>query len=134
MIDNIVAQLKEHEGFRGQPYDDHLGNPTIGYGTLLPLSKAESVMLLRHRLISKAEELFERSEIYRQASEEVRFVVLNMAYQLGVNGVLKFRLMWRALEQHDYRKASVEMLDSRWATQTPNRAFALAKIMSEIKG
>ena len=39
--------------------------------------------------------------------------------------------MWQALENFDYVQAAVEMLDSRWAKQTPNRAQELAKRMGE---
>ena len=31
----------------------------------------------------------------------------------------------------DYRAASVEMLDSKWATQTPNRANRLATVVRD---
>ena len=40
--------------------------------------------------------------------------------------------MWKALSELNYIGASYEMLDSRWAKQTPNRAKAMAKTMKEI--
>ena len=49
-IDSAVPAIKEAEGFRGEPYDDTTGNPTIGYGTKLPLTEAEGELLLRYRL------------------------------------------------------------------------------------
>ena len=54
-----------------------------------------------------------------------------MAFQLGLKGVLNFSRMWEALKRHDYVAAADEMLDSRWAEQTPSRAEALAKIVGE---
>lgn len=131
-LDETIMEIKEDEGFRGQPYLDHLGNPTIGYGTLLPLSKAESVLLLRHRLLSKENELM-LVPVFRQANIEVRSILLNMAYQMGVKGVLKFKKMVKALEDHDYEEAAKEMLDSTWAAQTPKRAQSLANSMKAIK-
>jgi lysozyme len=54
-----------------------------------------------------------------------------MVFQLGKSGVSKFRNMWKALQQDppQYDVASIEMLDSRWAKQTPNRAKAMADQM-----
>ena len=49
-LDAAVPAIKEAEGFRGEPYDDTRGNPTIGYGTKLPLTEAEGELLLRYRL------------------------------------------------------------------------------------
>ena len=53
-----------------------------------------------------------------------------MVFQLGVGGVSKFKAMWKALEENDYTTASIEMLDSRWAKQTPTRAENLSDIMN----
>ena len=59
-------------------------------------------------------------------------IIVEMVFQLGKNGVSKFRNMWKALAEKNYIGASYEMLDSRWAKQTPNRAKAMAKTMKEI--
>ena len=52
-----------------------------------------------------------------------------MVFQLGKTGVSKFKNMWKALSEKNYIGASYEMLDSRWAKQTPNRAKAMANLM-----
>jgi lysozyme len=56
-----------------------------------------------------------------------------MIFQLGGNGVSKFRKMWAALQEDppNYFEAHVQMLDSRWAKQTPNRAKEMAGHMAE---
>ena len=54
-----------------------------------------------------------------------------MIFQLGKTGVSKFKNMWKALSELNYVGASFEMLDSRWAKQTPNRAQEMARHMSE---
>ena len=133
MIDKLVAKIKEHEGYRGSTYLDHLGNPTIGYGTLEPISMAEATVLLRSRLLQKEKELNDRSEIFRQSNSEVKYILLNMAYQMGTTGLLKFKRTFKHIENHDYILASLEMLDSTWAIQTPNRARELSGLMSKIK-
>ena len=132
-IDNLLLELKEHEGFSGIPYNDSLGNQTIGFGTLLPLSKVEATVLLRMRLLNKEEELIIKEPRYLNLKDEVKEIILNMAYNIGVAGVMKFRKMWLALEDHDYEKASKEMLASKWHIQVPNRAEKLAGKMKKIK-
>ena len=118
--------LKENEGFRGDVYKDTLGFDTIGYGTKLPFSKKEATVLLRMRINDKIEELSRRKPLFTQLPHNVQEILAEMAYQLGVAGLLKFRKTWLYLEENEYESASVEMLDSLWAKQTPNRAKELS--------
>ena len=55
-----------------------------------------------------------------------------MIFQLGATGVSKFKNMWKNLSQSKYDSASIEMLDSRWAKQTKNRAEELANEMKKL--
>ena len=61
-------------------------------------------------------------------SDDAKFLIIEMIFQLGSAGVQKFRKMWEALKEDppNYKEASVQMLDSRWAKQTPNRAQEMA--------
>ena len=53
-----------------------------------------------------------------------------MVFQLGRTGVSKFNNMWKCISLNKIiLGASFEMLDSRWAKQTPNRAKAMAEQM-----
>ena len=61
--------------------------------------------------------------------ERAEEIIIEMVFQLGRTGVKKFRNMWKALSEHNYVGASYEMLDSKWAKQTPNRAKAMAEQM-----
>ena len=54
-----------------------------------------------------------------------------MSYQMGVNGVSKFRKMITNMKDENWSKAADEMLDSLWARQTSNRANRLAAIVRE---
>ncbi len=56
-------------------------------------------------------------------------IIKSMAYQMGVEGLLKFKNMIAALEAEDYSRASREALDSRWAKQTPARAERHAAVI-----
>lgn len=154
-LDNIVVSIKENEGFRSLPYIDPLVrsklqredptalkiieeylptlNLTAGYGTLLNFSQKEGTVLLRARLLEKTEDLKRKKPLFTQLPNEAQEVLAEMAYQLGVYKLLKFVKMWEYLEEHDFKNAAVEMLDSIWAKQTPNRAEELAKRMSEVR-
>ena len=57
--------------------------------------------------------------------EDIQHVLINMAFQLGGPRLRKFKLMIAAVEVEDYREMSLQMEDSRWFKQTPNRAQRL---------
>ena len=86
--------------------------------------------ILEHDLqsaIKSAEELCEGYNI----SDDAKIIIIEMIFQLGKSGVSKFRNMWKALAEDppNYHVASIEMLDSRWAKQTPNRAQEMSDHM-----
>ena len=129
-MDNLIKSIEKHEGFVGNSYKDHLGFDTIGFGTKLPLTKDESRLILEHRLNKMIEDIKVRKPWFGGLPKEVQSVVSEMAYQMGVGGVMKFKKMWEAMLMKDYEKASLEMLNSRWAVQTPKRAKELSYRMS----
>jgi lysozyme len=129
MLEDIISELKKDEGFRGEPYNDTEGFPTIGFGTKLPLTQNEALWLLEHRLQVSIEQLEKIQPIFKDLPIEAKKIIANMIYQMGVGGVLNFRKMWGALKAGDYKLAGREMRDSRWYKQTPNRAERLAKRM-----
>ena len=126
---SLIDSIKHHEGFRGMPYDDHLGFPTIGYGTKLPITEHEASLLLRHRLDRMEHELEARREDFRRLPASVQDALLEAAYQLGVPGLLRFAKMWAAIRERDWGRAADEALDSKWHAQTPVRAEALAGVL-----
>ena len=126
---NLISSIKRSEGFVGTVYQDTLGIDTVGYGTKMPLDEDEAELLLAHRLEKFMFSLQDKKPDMMELSEERRDVLYEMAYQLGIGGLLKFKKMWSAIEERDFFIASLEMLNSRWAKQTPLRAKRLSKIM-----
>ena len=139
---DLKARIKEHEGFVPKIYKDQLGFKTIGFGHLvLPTDKfAEGVTYKKKDLEqvfdsdfntarSNANQLIEGLPLHHQA----KCVIIEMVFQLGIGGVSKFKKMWKALKQNDYHTASEEMLDSKWAKQTPKRAEELSSVMKSCK-
>ena len=125
-----LAQLVKDEGYKKCIYDDSRGLQTIGFGHLmLPtdtfkcLSSTDAVSLLRKDYTYAENSVDTR---YSWAEGEVRLVLINMTYQMGVSGVSKFRITLQCLKVQDYDCAASELLDSRWASQTPCRAARLA--------
>ena len=127
----LIETLKADEGFRGLPYSDHLGHPTVGYGTLLPLTEREAETLLRGRLAlfeaELIEALYKRDILFNAVPPGAQFALLSMAYQMGVPNVMRFKKMLSAIKSGDWLSAYDEALDSRWAKQTPKRAKRIAE-------
>ena len=91
-------------------------------------------LMLENDLKQVHEDLIEiKGSVFTDLVEPRKAVLLNMAYQLGVTGCLNFKKMWARIEEGDYYKASVEMLDSRWSQQTHARALALSQQMKQGK-
>ena len=125
---STIRILKMQEGFRGNPYPD-AGGQSVGYGTHLPLTAAEGELLLVHRLGSTEHGLAARWAPYAEQPEHIKQALSFMAYQLGIEGELMFRKMFAALERGDRAQAAREVLDSKWAQQTPNRVAVVAALL-----
>ena len=133
--------IKQHEGFVPGPYRDHLGNWTQGYGRLMQVSKDGYPILILSEAEANALMDVALREAFHDAAHlfegfgtlnTVRKVVLvEMAYQLGRNGLAGFVCLRRAVILRDWAAAKREMLDSRWAEQTPSRAQELAQKMED---
>lgn len=134
-VKDIESQLREDEGEVLHAYKDSEGYLTIGIGILIDqrkgggITKEESSYLFQNRVgairerIRKALPWFDGLDIVRQG------VLLNMAFQMGVDGLLKFKNTLRHVQARQWTAASVGMLDSLWAKQTPERAERLAEQM-----
>lgn len=132
----LLQQLKRHEGLRLKPYRCTEGKLTIGYGRNLDdvgVTDTEAEQLLLHDVDDVLAKL-QRLPTFCELDEARQAIIANMCFQLGFAGVMQFRKMWAALAGRDYSMAAIQMLDSRWAKQTPNRARELAKLMREGGG
>lgn len=132
VFNEVVAELIHDEGYRGNPYKDNLGFDTIGIGTKLPLTFEESELIARHRLKLMVKELQLKKPLVLELPLDAKLILLNMAYQLGVPKLMMFKNMWKALEEKDFKQASIEMKDSLWNKQTPSRSNKLASIMKDV--
>ena len=140
-MDKLLESVKKHEGYRNKVYLDTLGKRTIGVGHLCVENFWEDdkeyeesflMEILEKDLQSAIDQADDKCKGLK-ISDDAKIIIIEMIFQLGGTGVSKFRKMWQALQQDppDYAEASVQMLDSRWAKQTPNRAQEMARHMSE---
>ena len=130
----LIERLKVNEGFRSSVYQCSLGFDTIGYGFAikdLELTEKEAEYLLANRVSQKHLHLLDNLDWYSDMPPEVQGVILEMVYQLGFSGFKKFKKAISNMKDKNWKEAATEMLDSRWAKQTPNRANQLADIVRE---
>ena len=139
--DRLIESVKKHEGYRDTVYRDTLNKRTIGFGHLCvedhwedgkKYDKEYLEKILKEDLryaINQGEGMCKDLKI----SDDAKFLIIEMIFQLGSAGVQKFRRMWSALEEDppNYFEAHVQMLDSRWAKQTPERATEMAEQMQK---
>lgn len=128
---SIEEQLVLHEGLRLKPYRDTVGKLTIGVGRNLDdvgITRAEALLLLANDIEAVTGQL-EKYGWYKLLDPVRQKVIVDMAFNLGLAGLLKFQKMIAAIGCMDYEGAAEEMLDSRWARQVGRRAQRLAEMM-----
>jgi lysozyme len=126
------ARLKLHEGLRLKPYRDTVGKLTIGYGRNLTdrgLTEAEAEFLLDNDIKSHSEELAKALPWLVNLDPARQAVLVDMAFNLGVPGLLKFKNTLRAVREGRFEDAAKGMLASKWARQVKGRAVRLAEAM-----
>jgi lysozyme len=136
MRTELIRQLKGDEGVIPHAYPDHLGYLTIGVGRLIDKRKGgglrpdEITYLLNNDVDDRINELNKRLPWFQNLDDARKGVLLNMSFQMGVDGLLGFKNTLEMVRQGDYESAAEGMLNSKWATQTPERAERLSKQMA----
>jgi lysozyme len=124
--------LKLHEGVRLKPYADTVGKMTIGVGRNLDdkgITLEEADYLLSNDISAAWLSLVSRVECFSRLDTVRQSVLLDMAVNLGTDGLLKFRKTLVLVAGGKYAEAAVEMLDSEWARQVGHRAQRLSMMM-----
>ena len=137
--------IQKHEGVVYSIYKDHLGHRTFGVGHLITESDPEWELPDGAEIdINRVIDVYmaDLGEAFTTVKrlvpdicdhpEDVQLVLTNMAFNLGHARLGGFKRMLAALDDRNYRLASVEMLNSVWAKQVPNRANELSLIMESV--
>ena len=136
MRNELTRQLKGDEDVRPHVYKDHLGYATIGVGRLVDdrkpgsgLRPSEIAFMLNNDIDDRIEQLTRRLPWFQDLDDVRKAVLLNMSFQMGVDGLLGFKNTLKLVEQGNYESAAENMLKSLWAKQTPARAKRMADQM-----
>ena len=151
--DNLIEKLISHEGLRLEVYQDSLGIDTIGIGRNLDdrgitqdeldwmdyptiehvysdgITEADAIYLAQNDVQIVEEELLAAHPCVENLDAVRQLVLVDMAFNMGVPRLCKFKNMWSAIHEGKFEAAAREMLDSRWATQVKGRATKLANAM-----
>lgn len=137
---DLRTMLRAEEGYSRRAYPDpvtHAEPYTIGIGhtgievheglewTDSQIEEAFEADVQR----AEAQCLMQFGETFEKLSEPRKAVLVAMVFQMGMGGVLKFARMLNAIRDERWHDAMGQMLDSRWAKQTPKRAMRMARIM-----
>ena len=143
---NWEQRLEFHEGFRDMPYKCPTGHLTIGIGHNTEareftkeekraigdwekgITRNAAYMILRNDIEICLKDLRTLGFWY-YLDKERQYALLDLCFQLGFEGLKKFRKMLEAIRTKDYAEASRQCLDSQYARQTPKRAQRIAKLI-----
>ncbi len=132
---DLKTQLREFEGVVPHAYQDHMGYWTIGVGRLIDkrkgggLSDDEIDYLLENDIRRKTEEVLEALPWVASMNEPRQAVVIGMAFQMGLKGLLGFTGTLGSMRDQRYADAAEGMRQSLWGKQTPKRVRRLAHQM-----
>ena len=136
-LKKLEDQLIAHEGMVLDIYKDSVGIWTIGVGRNLEhgglRSEAEARYLLRSDIVAIRAELEKAIPWIGDLDEVRQRCLMDMAFNLGVAGLMKFEKTLRLIAQGNLSGASQEMLRSKWADQVGQRAITLSRMMATGK-
>ena len=134
----LMNELIMDEGYKDEVYLDHLGYPTFGVGHLIletdeehgaevgtPVSEERVKECLNHDIDIVCTELDKNLSWWSELDNVRQRVMANMCFNLGYPRFSKFKKFLTAMHKQDFETASIEMMDSKWATQVGARAERL---------
>ncbi len=112
----LKQNIIKNEGFESKPYLCPNKKLTIGYGRNLEngITEREAVVLLENDLLNLKLELEDKLPVFKKLDDIRQNVILEMAYNMGIPNLLKFKNMIEFLKKNDFDSASKEMLNSKW--------------------
>jgi len=144
-IEVLKQQLIEDEGCEYEIYLDHLGYKTCGIGHLCRTTDPENNLELGDPVsVERVNELFAEDiekvlddctilyDNFYELPEEAQLIIANMMFNLGRPRLSAFKKMKAAVDDHNWIEAAIQMEDSKWAKQVPNRANRLCDRMRNI--
>jgi lysozyme len=144
-LDKLQKELAEDEGCKYEIYLDHIGYKTFGIGHLCKATDPENDMDVGAEVSKeRVDECFEADiamtiedcnilySNFKDIPEEAQLILANMMFNLGRPRLSRFLNLKAAVDSEDWMEASVQMMDSKWAKQVPNRAERLCNRMEKL--
>ena len=132
--------IRTHEGWSSTVYQCPSGRLTIGYGRNLEdkgITRTEGEILLDHDVREVYAQLtvalLHMGITLQQLPQDAQVVLIDMAYNLGISGLLKFKRMLRAIADRDWERVALEMQNSKWYHQVGKRSKHLMELIRGIK-
>lgn len=136
----LIQELRRDEGVRYTPYKDTVGIWTVGVGHNMeakplpagwtfPLTDAQVDQLLAEDLEEVFTGLDKNIPWWRDLSYGRQRVLANMAFNLGIKGLMGFKNTLAHIKAANYQSAADNMLLSKWASQVGARAKRLYALM-----
>jgi lysozyme len=97
------------------------------------ITRDEAMMLLRNDIYQSDADLRRKVKWYDRAPEELKEVLINMCFNMGIKTLLSFRNTLWYMGAGEYEKAAENMLKSKWARQVKGRATRLAERVRALK-
>ena len=125
LIDDLKEMLIKNEGIKLHPYKCTSGYLTIGVGRNIEqngITSAEAEMLLVNDMDGVFADLDRNIPFWQSMPYNVRLVLCDLCFNLGIKKLCRFTKMLEALEERDFELAGEELLDSTYAVQVKKRA------------
>jgi lysozyme len=134
-MEKLLEMLKRHEGVRSKVYLCSAGYETIGVGRNISesgigLSDEEVDMLLENDIARVIKELASEYPWFNDLDDVRKDAMIDISFNLGATRLRGFRRALAAMEAANYKEASTEFLDSKWAKQVGGRALELADMIA----
>lgn len=132
ILSRLEKLLLRDEGLSLKPYRDSVGKLTIGIGRNLDdvgISEEEALVFLDHDIHKVTVQVADNLPWYTTLDPCRQAVLLSMAFNMGIGGLLGFKNTLEMIRLGKYTEAAEAMLKSKWATQVKGRAIRLAKMM-----
>ena len=144
-IEKLREELKRDEGCVHSVYLDHLNLKTVGIGHLLtewdeeydkPVGTEVSEERVNELFAKDIEVTIDECKVlyehFDDLPEEAQRIIANIMFNLGRPRLSKFKKMREAVMDANWIEAAIQMEDSLWAKQVPNRAERLCERMRNV--
>ena len=147
----VIKKIEFEEGYKTKVYPCTAGYKSVGFGRNLDIDRKfpDSVInllgngkvreayetLLLFDINKKIKRLNKRIGWWVKLPDDAKLVIIDLAYNLGVGGLLSFKKTLRYIKKRQWISASKELLNSDYARKdVPNRAKRNSNILRSLDG